>query len=39
MIEYQIKDKDNLVFGRFATEKDRNHALRFCFGFPCEKEV
>lgn len=37
--EYQIKDKDNIVIGRFKEREDRDKALKnHCFGFPCEEE-
>ena len=38
MKEYQIKDKDGFVFGRFQNKEDRDEALKYCFGFPCEEK-
>ena len=39
MVEYQIKDKEGIVFGRFSNKEDRDKALKhLCFGFPCEEE-
>ena len=40
MKEYQIKDKDGIVMGRFRNKEDRDEALKkHCFGFPCEEDV
>jgi len=39
MIEYQIKDKEGIVIGRFSDIKDRDEALRkYTFGFPTEEK-
>ena len=39
MTEYQIKDKDGIVFGRFQKAEDRDYALRHYVqsGFPCQE--
>ena len=41
MREYQIKDKDQIVIGRFADKKDRDNAMGkyISYGFPCEEDV
>lgn len=41
MIEYQIKDKNGIVIGRFNTEHDRDEAFEksIKFGFKTEEEI
>lgn len=38
-MEYQIKGRDDIVFGRFSRKEDRDSALKFVeYGIPCEEK-
>ena len=41
VMEYQIRDKDGLVIGRFSEKPDKDEALKkhVDFGIACEEEI